>query len=84
MNNRPDRIRKISERGLIWAMVPCEPTMKTISQEKISTTIVRSAVATSESVLWMPHLARIEVIPAKTAESTAVNNHIESLPTEEF
>ena len=34
-------------------------------------TIVRIAVATSESVLRMPHFARIAVIPAKNEEPIA-------------
>ena len=33
----------------IWAMPPWEPTTNTISQEKSSTTMVRTAVATVES-----------------------------------
>lgn len=36
-----------------------------------STTKVRSAVAISESVSERPHLAKIEVMPAKNAEATA-------------
>ena len=50
--------------------------MKTMTHENSNTTIVRSAVATSESVFLMPHLARMAVSPANTAESTAINSHI--------
>ena len=53
------------------AKVDCEPTTKTIKHENTSTTIVRSAVARSESVFLIPHLASIEVSPAKAAESMA-------------
>ena len=52
------------------------PVTTTIIHAKISTTIVLIAVATSESVLLIPHFARIEVIPAKKAEPTAKPNHI--------
>ena len=52
----------------MWAMVVCDPTTNTMSHENARTTIVRSAVARSESVFLIPHLARIEVSPAKTAE----------------
>ena len=40
-------------------------------QAKTSTTQVRSAVATSESVLLIPHFARIDTIPAKKADANA-------------
>lgn len=46
---------------------PCEPTTNTISQEKASTTTVRMAVATVESVSRMPHFAKTAVKPAKSA-----------------
>lgn len=39
--------------------------------------IVRMAVATVESVLRMPHFARMDVRPANSAEPTAYNNHIQ-------
>ena len=43
--------------------------------------IVRNAVATCESVFLIPHLAKIDVIPAKKEDPTAYNNHmITSLP----
>ena len=38
------------------------------ARQKISTTIVRKKVATSESVCRIPHFAKIEVSPAKIAE----------------
>ena len=73
---RPDSTRNSSERLLICEMVPAEPTTNTISQAKASTTRVRNAVAISESVLRMPHLAKIDVRPAKTADKTAATSHI--------
>ena len=57
--------------------VVCEPTRNTITQENSSTTMVRMAVATSESVLRMPHFARMEVTPAKNAEANAYAIHIQ-------
>jgi len=48
-----------------------EPTINTISHEKINTTIVRTAVATVEFVFLIPHFARMEVTPAKNAEPNA-------------
>ena len=54
----------------------CEPTMNTISHEKIRTTIVRMAVATVESVLRMPHLASTAVSPANSAEPNAYKIHM--------
>lgn len=53
-----------------------EPDTKTMSQENKSTTMVRNAVATSESVFLMPHFARMDVKPAKTEEKTAAVSHI--------
>ena len=55
---------------------PAEPTMKTMSQENAKTMIVRIAVATVESIVRMPHLARIDVKPEKKAEPTANAIHI--------
>ena len=59
-----------------------EPTSNTMIHAKTRTTTVRIAVATVESVFWMPHLAKMAVTPAKNAEQTAKNNHISvhSLP----
>ena len=59
------------------AIVPCEPTTNTMIHAKINTMIVRIAVATVESVLRMPHFARMDVRPANSAEPTAYNNHIQ-------
>ena len=47
-----------------------------MTQEKSRTTMVRMAVATVESVRRMPHLARIAVSPAKSAEPNAMRIHI--------
>lgn len=47
-----------------------------IRNDIISTTTVLMAVATSESVFFMPHFARIEVKPAKKAEQKANTTHI--------
>ena len=61
-------------------MLPAEPTMSTMTSDIISTTIVRIAVATVESVFLIPHFARIAVAPAKSAEPSANNTHIRSPP----
>jgi hypothetical protein len=50
--------------------------MKTISHEKSKTITVRIAVATCESVFFIPHLAKIDVIPAKNADPNAKSSHI--------
>ena len=52
------------------------PVIITMSHEKINTTNVRIAVATSESVFLIPHFARIAVIPAKNEEPAAYSIHI--------
>ena len=65
-------------------MVLYEPTTKTIIHEKMRTTTVRRAVATSESVFLIPHFARIEVKPAKTAESIAMNNQVIVSPQPDY
>ena len=57
-------------------MEPNEPTTATMIQEKIKTTTVRIAVATSESVLRIPHFAKIAVTPAKNADNPAIIIHI--------
>ena len=51
-------------------------TMATISHENSRTTIVRMAVAVSESVFRMPHFARMDVSPAKSAEPNANRIHM--------
>ena len=55
-------------------MVGPEPTIHIISHEKSSTTMVRMAVAASESVFRMPHLTRIAVSPANSAEAASIFN----------
>ena len=50
-------------------MVPMDPEIPAIAQAKTSTTQVRMAVATSEPVCLMPHLAKIDVMPAKNADA---------------
>ena len=57
-------------------MVGAEPTMATISHENSRTTIVRMAVAVSESVFRMPHFARMDVSPANSAEPNANRIHM--------
>lgn len=42
-----------------------------MTKDMRSTTIVRIAVATVESVFLIPHFARMEVAPANSAEPTA-------------
>lgn len=56
-------------------IVEMEPTSAAMSQAKRSTTTVRTAVATSESVWRMPHLARMDVMPAKSADAQAARIH---------
>ena len=69
------------ECALIWPSCPTEPTSAAMSQANARTTMVRTAVATSESVCLMPHLARIDVMPAKSAEPTAASIHMGNLPS---
>ena len=64
-------LKKIKDLGCIDAIEFCDPTINTIIHENIKTTIVRSAVARSESVFLIPHFAKIEVNPANTADKTA-------------
>lgn len=54
-------------------------TINAINRERGRTTKVLMNVATLLSVFFIPHLARIEVIPAKKAERKANKTHI-SLP----
>ena len=56
--------------------VPAEPTTSTMSHENASTTMVRIAVATFESVVRIPHLARMAVSPEKSADPAANASHI--------
>lgn len=50
--------------------------MSAMTQANTRTTSVRMAVATSESVLRMPHFARMDVRPAKSADATAAAIHV--------
>lgn len=52
-------------------MASSGPESAATIQANASTTQVRSAVARSESVVLMPHLARMDVMPAKNAEANA-------------
>ena len=70
-------MRNSQVRADSWKIVSWEPDTKTISHEKNSTTTVRIAVATVESVFRMPHLARIDVSPENRAEPKAKNSHID-------
>ena len=72
----PESTRNIHDRVPISVMVDAEPTIHTISHEKMSTITVRTAVATSESVFFMPHFASTAVRPAKSAEPNANTIHI--------
>ena len=72
----PESVRNSQVFPLISVIVPAEPTIITIIMDMISTTIVRTAVATVESVLRIPHFASIAVIPAKNAEPAANKSHI--------
>lgn len=76
---RPDKIRNKKVLPLIDLIPAPAPVIPTISQENASTTTVRIAVATSESVFRIPHFARIAVIPAKKEDPTAYNIHILSI-----
>ena len=71
---RPESTRNTKERTVREEIVPAEPAASTISQENISTTPVRRAVATSESVERIPHLARMAVIPANRADKNAMGS----------
>lgn len=75
---RPESTRNTKETTVSEEIVPAEPAASTISQEKTSTTPVRMAVATSESVERMPHLARMAVIPANRADKNAMGS--QSIP----
>lgn len=63
------------------AIEPNDPTISTIIIEKIKTTNVLIAVATSESVFLTPHFTKTEVTPANTAERLAVRIHIILYPS---
>lgn len=79
---KPDRIRNKRVGPEICPMPRYAPVRAVKSQENKKTTQVRIAVAMSESVLRMPHLASMEVMPAKKEEPTAYKSHIRSLFSE--
>ena len=60
----PDSMIKSNDFISIFAAELTEPSMKTIIHANCKTTIVRNAVATSESVFLIPHFANIAVNPA--------------------
>ncbi len=66
----PERIRNSHVLPDTAAMPSCAPTTNTIIHEKTRTTIVRIAVATSESVWRIPHFARIDVSPQTAQNQT--------------
>lgn len=74
----PDKTRNNSVFSLISVIPDSVPVIKVITHEKTKTTMVRMAVATSESVFEIPHFASMEVIPAKKAEPVAYKIHIVS------
>ena len=76
----PDKIKNIHVLLLNELIVPMDPVISIMIQEKTNTTIVRMAVAASESIFRIPHFARIDVNPAKTAEPNANKIHITSSP----
>lgn len=57
-----------------------EPTIPTMIQEKINTTMVRNAVAKCELVCSIPHFASTDVSPAKNADPNANRIHIKKAP----
>ena len=73
---KPERIRKIQVLAEMLPIPSREPTISTMKKDMRRTTIVRRAVATVESVFRMPHLARIEVTPAKRADKSAKSTHM--------
>jgi hypothetical protein len=72
-------IRKVHVLPSIEPISELEPVARTIAHMKINTTMVRRAVATVESMSLRPHLASMEVNPAKNAEPTAYRIHTETL-----
>ena len=72
----PERTRKHHVPTEMLPISEKEPTISTMRQDITRTTPVRMAVATVESVLLMPHFARMEVSPANSAEPNANKIHI--------
>ena len=70
----PDSARNSHDLGVIAEMELAEPTIATMSQVKAATTQVRSAVATSESMVLIPHLARMDTMPANNADANAATS----------
>ncbi len=68
---RPESARNNHDLGAMEAICPKEPATPTMTQVNTTTTQVRSAVATSESVVLMPHLASTDTMPANSAEAKA-------------
>ena len=67
----PDKPRNNKVFPLISIIPEIVPVKRTRIHENTKTTMVRMAVATSESVFEIPHFASIEVMPAKKAEPAA-------------
>lgn len=67
----PERIKNNNVFPVTDEICSPDPTIHTIIQENRRTTIVRTAVATFESVFRIPLLAKIEVSPAKKADPIA-------------
>ena len=72
----PDRIRNVQVLAETLPMPCCAPTRNTMIHEKISTIMVRIAVAVLESVFLIPHFASMEVSPANRADPNANRIHI--------
>ena len=70
-STRNNKVLRVMSPMVFWL-----PTINTMIQEKISTTMVLKAVATLESVFLIPHFARIPVRPAKKADPNANKSHI--------
>lgn len=67
----PERISRIHVCLSMPLICPAAPFAETMPQQKRRTTMVRSAVATLESIFFRPTFAITLVAPAKTADSTA-------------
>jgi len=72
----PESIKNINDFVSISVIILSEPTKNTIIHENNSTTVVRSAVAVSESVFMIPHFAKTDVSPAEKADNIAIIIHI--------
>lgn len=74
----PDKIRKNRLFEPIFVISCCFPVTKTIPQDMIKTTTVRTAVAKLEFTFSMPIFAKIEVSAANRADNNAYKTHINS------